>query len=78
MTAEPIDVFKLIGYVQADLEAANRKAQAQLVTLRSYLAGMNLPPAKPKPACPKCGIPIDSRLTTLEAHLANVHGQEPE
>lgn len=74
MTTEPIDIFKLIGYVQTDLDAANRKAQAQLVTLRSHLASMNLPPAKPKPSCPKCGIPIDSRLTNLDAHMANVHG----
>ena len=62
------DVFRLIGFAESDL----RGVMAKLTEIRSMLAAMNLPAAKPWPVCPLCKAELGGPRA-LAFHLANVH-----
>jgi hypothetical protein len=71
--AEPVDVFRLLGYIEDDL----RGLHAKLTEVRAMLAAMNLPAPKPT-SCPEPGCGVELRPpTSLADHLRNVHGKGP-
>lgn len=61
-------IFKLIGYIEADL----RNVNARFTELRAYLAAENLQPVV-LPECPLCGPLHLPPTVTLAEHLRNVH-----
>lgn len=61
------EIWKFVDGIQMDLRAA----QGKMISLRSYLAGLNIPEQE-QLVCPKCGVPLKGERTLAE-HVYHSH-----